>query len=301
MPGESFRPTRVSISLTCARGCSRRSPAEWGTAMRTSFPPNYQRQTTPIERVSFQLRCRHELIPILVALQHLYAQPEVCQRLLRRIQQDVNKDTRATRGRAGLSYWEVLVLAAVRLGCNCDYDALQDLAENHRTLRQILGVADDAIDPERPPYLWHRLRDNLCLLQPETIEEINHLLVAVGHELEPTAAEQVRGDTFVVETNIHYPTEANLLEDGLRKVLDIAEDVQELLPVAGWRQQEYWRKRLKKALRYVNRACRSKGAQRPELVRRAYEALYELAEQLLDKGRQLEHEVAAHLSTPPAA
>ncbi len=39
--------------------------------MRTPFPPNYQRQTTPIERVSFQLNCRHELIPILVALQHL--------------------------------------------------------------------------------------------------------------------------------------------------------------------------------------------------------------------------------------
>jgi transposase, IS5 family len=269
--------------------------------MRTAFPANYQTQTTPIERVAFQLHCRHELIPILVALQHLYGRPEVCRQILQLIQRDLNKDTRATRGRTGLSYWEVLVLAAVRLGCNYDYDALQDLAENHRTLRQILGVADDAIDPERPPYLWHRLRDNLCLLQPETIEEINHLLVAVGHELEPTAAEQVRGDTFVVETDIHYPTEANLLGDGLRKILDLAEDAQELLPVEGWRQQDFWRKRLKKALRYVNRASRSKGPKRPELVRRAYQALYELAEQLLDKGRQLEQELAAHLSTPPAA
>jgi transposase, IS5 family len=264
--------------------------------MRTSFPPNYQRQTTPIERVSFQLRCRHEMIPILVALQHIYGQPEVCQRLLRLIQQDVNKDTRATRGRAGLSYWEILVLAAVRLGCNCDYDALQDLAENHRTLRQILGVADDPPDAERPRYLWQRIRDNVCLLQPETIESINHVLVGFGHQLEPAAAEQVRGDTFVVDANIHYPTEANLLGDGLRKILDVAEDVQELLPVEGWRQQDYWRKRLKKALRHVNRACRSKGPKRERTVQRAYRALYELAEQLLAKGRQLRHELA----TPPA-
>jgi hypothetical protein len=29
----------------------------------------------------------------------------------------------------------------------------------------------------------------------------------------------VRGDTFVVKTNIHYPTDANLLADGLRKIL----------------------------------------------------------------------------------
>ena len=39
-------------------------------------------------------------------------------------------------------------------------------------------------------------------------------------------------------------------------------------PVAGCWQQGHWRKRLQKALRYVNRACRSKGAKRPELVRR---------------------------------
>src|SRR5207302_3780364 len=126
------------------------------------------------------------LIPILVALQHLYQRSEVCQRLLQLIQRDVNKSTRATRGRTGMSYWEILVLAAVRLGCDYDYDALQDLAENHRTLRQVLGVADDPIDLEHPPYVWQRIRDNVCLLQPETIESINHMLVAVGHELEPT-------------------------------------------------------------------------------------------------------------------
>ena len=61
----------------------------------------------------------------------------------------------------------------------------------------------------------------------------------------------------------------------------------ELLPVAGWRQHEQWRRRLKKALRYVNRACRSKGPQRQELVRRSYQALYDLTDQLLDRGRQL--------------
>src|SRR3954454_4764880 len=297
MPGKGLRPARVSISLTRDRACSRTSPAEWGTAMRTSFPPNYQRQTTPIERVSFQLNCRHELIPILVALQHIYGQPEVCQRVLGLIQQDVNKDTRATRGRAGLSYWEILVLAAVRMGCNCDYDALQDLAENHRTLRQILGVADDPLDAERPRSLWQRIRDNVCLLRPETIETINHVLVGCGHQLEPAAAEQVRGDTFVVDADIHYPTEANLLGDGLRKILDVAGDVQGLLPVEGWRQQDSWRKRLKKALRHVNRACRSKGPKRERAVQRAYRALYELAEQLLAKGRQLRHE----LPTPPPA
>jgi hypothetical protein len=42
--------------------------------------------------------------------------------------------------------WQVVVLAAVRLGCNFDYDKLQDQAENHLALRGILGIGqwDDA-------------------------------------------------------------------------------------------------------------------------------------------------------------
>jgi hypothetical protein len=42
-------------------------------------------------------------------------------------------------------------------------------------------------------------------LRPETIEQINQAIIEEGHRLEPTAAETVRGDSFVVETNIHYP------------------------------------------------------------------------------------------------
>jgi transposase, IS5 family len=259
--------------------------------MRRFFPINCQQQCVPIEAVTFQLNCRHELIPILVALQHLYCQRNRCQQLLQLIAQDINAKTNAKRGRTGLSYWEIIVLAAVRLGCNCDYDALQDLAENHRTLRQILGVADQPINHKKPSsYAWHRLRDNLCLLQPHTLEQINHVLVAVGHEREPTAAEHVRGDSFVVETNIHHPTESNLLADGLRKLLDLARDLHKKMSWPGW-QQGYWRQQLKKQLRYVNRACRSKGQKATEQQRRAYEGLYELTEQLLAKGQTLEHQV----------
>ena len=38
----------------------------------------------------------------------------------------------------------------------------------------------------------------------------------------PEAVEAVRGDTFVVETNIHYPTDSTLIGDGLRKVIKLA-------------------------------------------------------------------------------
>jgi IS5 family transposase len=263
--------------------------------MRTLFPTDFDQQCVPIEEVAFQLHSRHELIPILVALQHLYCQKNLGQQLLQLIAQDVNTKTKANRGRTGMSYWEIIVLAAVRLGCNLDYDALQDLADNHRTLRQILGVADEQIDPDKPSsYVWHRLRDNLCLLQPHTLEKINHFLVAVGHELEPLAQEHVRGDSFVVDTNIHYPTEANLLADGLRKLLDLARNLHKKMSLPVW-QQDYWRRQLKKQLRYVNRACRSKGKKGPELKQRAYVGLYAFTDQLLAKGQELACQVQQQL------
>ena len=83
---------------------------------------------------------------------------------------------------------------------------------------------------------WRRIHDNLTQLRPETLEKINHLIVAAGHELVPEAIEAVRGDTFVVETNIHYPTESSLIGDGLRKVMTLAAELAEDHGLPGWRQ-----------------------------------------------------------------
>src|SRR5476651_2500182 len=118
-----------------------------------------------------------------------------------------------------MNYWEIVVLAAARLSCNLDYDKLQDLAENHRTLRQIMGIGNWE---EEVDFDWRRIEDNLNKLRPETLKKINDLIVQTGHALEPEAIESVRGDTLVVETNIHYPTESTLIGDGLRKIVLLA-------------------------------------------------------------------------------
>ena len=60
---------------------------------------------------------------------------------------------------------------------------------------------------------WRRIQNTLLLLKPETIKKINHLIVGEGHTLDPEARKKVRADSFVVETNIHYPTESSLILD----------------------------------------------------------------------------------------
>ena len=117
-----------------------------------------------------------------------------------------------------MHYWEILVLASVRLGCNLDYDALHDLANNHVTLRDIMQVS--RLDDQRFPRTT--IHDNITKLSPKTIFKISDIIVELGHVLCPKVIEKLRGDSFVVQKNIHYPTDANLILDGIRKSIELS-------------------------------------------------------------------------------
>jgi transposase, IS5 family len=251
--------------------------------MRLAIQEQPRLDCPPVDAVPLNRNCRDEIIPILRALQHVYGQTQLRQEILDLVGKDVNGDSSPDRGREGLSYWTIMVLAAVRLGCNFDYDKLQDLAEEHRTLRLMMGIGhwDDKTD-----FDWRRIRDNLCLLRPQTLEKINHLIVAAGHKLAPKAIEAVRGDTFVVETNIHYPAESTLVEDGLGKVVPLAAALAEAHGLPGWRQHEHLLQNVKEIVRQISRASRgkSKGADR---LKPGYQRLLSLADDLLQRARDL--------------
>ena len=174
--------------------------------MRLRYQEQPRLDCPEVGRIQLNLKCRDEIIPILRALQHVYEDLPSRRQLLDLVGKDVCGGCNRKLGRQGLDYWSITVLAAVRLGCNLDYDKLQNLAEEHRTLRLMMGIGDWE---EKGAFDWRRIRDNVCLLRPETVVKLNQLIVAAGHELVPEAIQAVRGDSFVVETNVHYPTESN--------------------------------------------------------------------------------------------
>ena len=51
---------------------------------------------------------------------------------------------------------------------------------------------------------------------PEVIRDLHERLVALARERGVVQGRKLRVDTTVVETNIHYPTDSNLLGDGAR-------------------------------------------------------------------------------------
>ena len=251
--------------------------------MRKAFSPQQRLDCRTIPEVELNWNCRDEIIPILAGLQHVYSQPRLRDEILGLVARDVNEHSRSDRGREGLDYWHIIVLAAIRLGCDLDYDKLQDLAEQHRTLRQIMGIGDWQ---QQSDFNWRRLRDNICLLKPSTIEAISHCLVEEAYRLDPDAVKRQRADSFVVETNIHYPSESSLITDGLRKVIGLCAALSEVYDVTGWRQHEHLLKKVKQTARQIGRISSRKGAHYKERLERPYRKLLGRAKAILSRANE---------------
>jgi len=199
------------------------------------------------------------------------------------------------------------VLGVLRLGLNADYDRIHQLANEHKTIRQMLGHTGWA-DCEEDLYQLQTIKDNLHLFTPELLNRINREVVAAGHQLvkaSPDAALHVRADSFVVETDVHYPTDINLLWDAIRKLIEIIAGLCAEIGITEWRQSAYQLRQFKKLYRQVQRLKHStskdpdKRAAKQEDVRAAHRTYLEQAEALLARVR--ETRVHLVLSQFPAA
>ena len=67
----------------------------------------------------------------------------------------------------------------------------------------------------------------------------------------PLAAVKVKVDTYVLETDVHFPTDLNLLWDAGRKCVDLIEKYRGQFgyQLPGWRKAKEWRRQLKRCER----------------------------------------------------
>ena len=252
--------------------------------MRKSYSRQRRFDCSSVAEVQLNLDCRDEIVPILTALQCVYTDRHLRRKITKLVADDLNRHTRRDIGRTGFDDWQVVVLAAVRLGCGLDYDKLQDLAENHRALRGILGVGEwDG----QTSFLWKRLRNTICLLRPETLQQVNQLIVEYGQRLHGEARQAVRADSFVIETDIHYPTESSLIGDGVRKIVPLCVALARELGVGGWRQHRHLQKRIKQAVRLISQISASKSPHVKARLPAAYEELLERTQQILERAKSL--------------
>lgn len=258
--------------------------------MRQHYDRQGRFDSTPISELMLNFACRDETIPVLAGLQYIYTCGSLRNKVVKLVAEDLNQDSRRDVGRPGLDDWQIVVLAAVRLGCNYDYDKLQDQSENHGALRTLLSVGewDDATS-----FSARRIRDTLCQLRPSTLAAINQAIVSCGQDLHGDAARSVRADSFVVETDIHYPTESSLIGDGMRKIIPLCADLADEIGEPGWRQSKHLLKRVKEHVRTIAQISASKSPKVKAGLSAAYQRLLDRAASILARARSLQTEAEA--------
>ncbi len=259
--------------------------------MRQRFERQLDLGQTPIEEVPIPPKSRDELPPVLRGLQWIFQTPEINEEIFQLLEQKVQGTKQAT-GRPGMDLWHVLVLGVVRLALDCDYDRLEYLVHYDILLRRIMGLESHFRGEFGKGFHQKTLSENVCHVDEALLAEINAIVVKAGRAVfkkkddEPLRA---KSDTYVLETNVHFPTDLNLLWDACRKCLDVLPKLARPHALPGWRKAAIWQTQLKVLLRICGSIHHGGGAKKPERLERAVTAY-------LQKAYALEQKVFANLS-----
>jgi len=261
---------------------------------------------TAIANIKFDLRCRDEITKLLMGLQAIYCnrdvREQVFQALLKLIPSHIDKNN----GRNGMNLWKILVIGTLRLNCNWDYDKLHEMANNHRNLRLMLGHGLMDADYQ---YRLQTLKDNITLFTKEILDEINQIVVHFGHQVAGLKADdKLSGscDSFVVETNAHFPTDIGILFDAIRKMIEIVMIVSGISKISLWRQGKKLVKDIKRLIRTANQIKHSsskdpsKKTKKDRNIILAHQRIIDLAQFYVDRARWTisSRKLAASNTTP---
>ena len=255
--------------------------------MRSGFSQVLKINSLLIEEVRIPVnkgRSNH-IADLLLGLQRLYTMPDLSIKVEEILRQTVGTKRSSGKGSTGMSLWEILVLSQLRLCLNISYDEVMDLANHHYLVRGILGLEVTHGEHNRKQYSKSTIYDNLILLSDESLEQINAVVIELGHRVfkhnkKKDQALSLKTDSFVVESDTYFPTDYRHLYESGRKCNELIGKLSNQLAISGWRQWKDNIKKLKSAYRDFGRITSSGGQNKQERQRQA-------CNKLLEEGRKL--------------
>ena len=221
--------------------------------MRQRFEQQLSLGAIPISDIKIPTKSRDEMPPTVRALQYIFTTEALNEKVFKLLEEKICKGKKKT-GRRGMDLWHILVLAVIRHATGTNWDRLHLMANGDRYVREIMGVHSTKFGMEEIEFEYQNILDNVSLIDEELLYQINQVVVEAGHQLlkkkEKEVIElQLKTDSYAVETNVHFPTDLNLLWDSCRKCLDTVVRLQAITPVKGWRKIKHIRKTLKSQFR----------------------------------------------------
>ncbi len=259
--------------------------------MRKIFEPQMQIGQVHIEDIEFDLRSRDEITQLLIGFQAIFTDTKTRDLIFDILEEMIPGHIDRKNGRPGMPLWTILVLGTLRLVSNWDYDKLHEIANNHTRLRMMLFHTPY----DTTPYALQTIKDNVSLFTPEILDRINVACVNFGHlTAGKKEDEKLFGncDSFPVETDVHFPTDINLLFDALRKTVTLIMALCGLTKTGDWRKGKSILGDAKKLFRHTQRLKHSsskdekKKAERRELIKRAHFAYIKFAQWIVDRWKR---------------
>ena len=230
--------------------------------MRDRFEQQYSIGQRLIKDTPVKAKHKDKLEELIAAIKAIYCHPEYNQKLFEILERHLQEGKKKT-GRPGMDLWCIFVLSQVRLCLNMSYDWIYNLANNHLSIRWLMGIETE-YGFNRTEFSYQNIYDNVTLLNDEMVKEINSLVLEFGHgevfKKKETAALRLKTDSFVVESNVHFPTDYNLLWDSARKCIEtVCVFLGKYKHLQGWRKIKSWKYELKGLMRELGKVTASGG------------------------------------------
>ena len=171
-----------------------------------------------------------------------------------------------THGRRGTPAEVVLRLLLLKHIRNWSYEVLEREVRANLVYRDFTRVGASKAPDAKTMGRWG------LALGPEGVEKIHERVVAITQENQVVKGRKMRLDTTVVETNIHYPTDSNLLGDGVRVLTRAMKRIGQIAGQQGAKLRDRSRS-VKFRILEIGRVVRTKGGPNRERLQQGYEKL----------------------------
>jgi len=149
-------------------------------------------------------------------------------------------------GRTGMTAEQVLRCAILKQYRDLSYDELAFHLRDSRTFRCFARL-------ERRQFpSSSTLQENIKALSEQAWESINQVLMDLAAKAGVEKGRTVRIDSTAIESNIHYPTDSSLLEDGIRVITRLLIEGKRFYPTPSYSFSDHRRVVKKRALKILN-------------------------------------------------
>ena len=195
-------------------------------------------------------------------------------------------------GRPGLTADQVLRSLILMRIKNWDYRELRERINDGYTLRKFTGFYSQLVPRH------NAFNQAFNRLSPSTVETLNDAVIGAAVDDGLEDGKKLRADTTVVETDIHWPTDATLLWDTVRVLTRLIGRLREIVP----KDIPHFQNRKRAARKRMQKLQRMTAAQREHQQARTYRQLLTITQEVLANARRtLEATARSRAKTPTDA